>query len=744
MIIKFENGTKVKFDGNPTQADIEEMAAKLGINKKQEVKSPFPTNKEVYQQAGDRINDQITGQGEFAGQSAIQRGVGATATAFNTVPNVIKSQLPEVTQRGIASLGEKIGEKFTWLTDKIASTKLFKEIGDLEAQGYLNPETTPELYRVKESLETATSGGEIAGNILAAEQTAANLTKGVKIAETQMTKIPNPRDAMTLIKGNVKELVGPKITPEIQAKSINSLEEDYYKWVGQTKTGIKNINKVEARTEALNKAGTTGRTPQRVLAENGVVPEIQGTKFATANQSDQFRQKVQPLDEALNLGVKEVDLATSPKPIAELEKSAINRIKSLRITEGAKEAMIKDLKNEFGLMREKYGNAMTTSDMQFEKSPYFNAPKYDSTKPFQGDVNYQVGKSFQEGIEQQALKAGFEDVAQLNREIGDILEAAKFLKSLDGNSLKYGKVGKYAFAIVGASLGTGIVGKILGFAGGEMIGDLLMRADVANPVKRLILRSLEQKSPEAYQATLKWLEEQKALQATRPRLEAPSGASTINQGRPLRVAPEGFDEGGYIGKETIATSQKTLDPLLSEARKYKTAEEFVKAQGTPVYHGTPYDLEGGKLSLKYSGSNMENETGAIFFTDNPQIAKNYSRLPQSEMEGHSYRQSKLISDRVNAGMTEKQARQGGQVVEASIKPKNPLVYDMKGKYYDYELNKRLIEQAKKNGNDVVVIKNVAESDNARGVLGTTYAVIDESAIQTKSQLTDIWKKANGK
>ena len=31
--------------------------------------------------------------------------------------------------------------------------------------------------------------------------------------------------------------------------------------------------------------------------------------------------------------------------------------------------------------------------------------------------------------------------------------------------------------------------------------------------------------------------------------------------------------------------KKTADPLHKEARKYKSAEEFVKAQGTPVYHG---------------------------------------------------------------------------------------------------------------------------------------------------------------
>ena len=31
---------------------------------------------------------------------------------------------------------------------------------------------------------------------------------------------------------------------------------------------------------------------------------------------------------------------------------------------------------------------------------------------------------------------------------------------------------------------------------------------------------------------------------------------------------------------------KAPDALVQEARKYKSADEFIKAQGTPVYHGT--------------------------------------------------------------------------------------------------------------------------------------------------------------
>lgn len=52
-------------------------------------------------------------------------------------------------------------------------------------------------------------------------------------------------------------------------------------------------------------------------------------------------------------------------------------------------------------------------------------------------------------------------------------------------------------------------------------------------------------------------------------------------------------EGGFVkvGKEA--------DNLLQEAKKYKSAEEFVKAQS--LYHGTPAEIEGGKLSFGKGG-----------------------------------------------------------------------------------------------------------------------------------------------
>lgn len=118
---------------------------------------------------GTRIQEDITGTGNAAGQSDLRRGVDATAAAFSGTLSVGKELLPEPARQAIDYVGGKAGEGFSWLTDKIASTQLFKEIGELEAQGYINPEANPGLAKIKETLGTLSSGGELAGDILAAD-----------------------------------------------------------------------------------------------------------------------------------------------------------------------------------------------------------------------------------------------------------------------------------------------------------------------------------------------------------------------------------------------------------------------------------------------------------------------------------------------------------------------------------------------------------------------------------------------
>lgn len=147
--------------------------------------------KNVINEAGTKYDDQIRGQGEYAGQSDVTRGVGAFATAFGAPLKVGFEALPETKnfsfRSGLSSLGNKIGQKFKEATDALAGTKLFKEVGELEAEGYVD--TAP----LRNALQLSSSSGEIAGEVLAYGQAAqgiqgaVNTTKKVAQNTTKAT-----------------------------------------------------------------------------------------------------------------------------------------------------------------------------------------------------------------------------------------------------------------------------------------------------------------------------------------------------------------------------------------------------------------------------------------------------------------------------------------------------------------------------------------------------------------------------
>jgi hypothetical protein len=370
--------------------------------------------------------------------------------------------------------------------------------------------------RFKEKHPEAAANLEALGE---AGQFAANAT----IAKDALDVVPNqPVKAVKEVPGKIADAAeAAKVNK--QKAAIDQLEADYSKWAGSTKSGAKAVTKAETRTAAYNASGAVeAKTPQRVLAEARVVPKVEGTKFATAEQAENFRQTVQPLNEAMQPALREVELQAPAPKIEQMRAKTIERVRSLRMTEGDRQSMIRNIDNDFDLLEQKYKGEIPVTKLADEKSNYWGATRFDSTNPFKADANYQIAKTMQETIEESAKSAGFEDVAQLNREIGDRLEASKFLERLDGQTLKGGRLSKYVFGLAGAAMGNTIPGKILGMIGGNMVAEILMSTSVSTPVKRLLLKSIETKSPEAYEATLKWLNEQGLERSTRLLLPSPA------------------------------------------------------------------------------------------------------------------------------------------------------------------------------------------------------------------------------
>ena len=298
-------------------------------------------------------------------------------------------------------------------------------------------------------------------------------------------------------------------------------------------------------------------------------------------------------------------------------------------------------------------------------------------------------------------------------------------------------------------------------------------------------------------------------------------------------------------KEDLSTKYKNLpkqagmikvgnesDSLLQEARKYKSAEEFVKAQPT-VYHGTKQQFD--TFSSEKLGSNTKAKSAkeGFFFTDNIENANHYTKkvidtanydVAKKIMEDGRFRFQNSYSSRTigvgknisaldfgNKSLTKEnilkvasdnfdneissirkelndytspslKARELSKLDEiAKNKPSYMKIWEdnvknvstnapeIKDVVLDYKKSfivnasesnfgsgnlggakftdatgkvhtgyADTIKYAKENGYDAVIMKNVKDPIKANNTI-----VFSPDQIKTKSQLTDIWKKAQG-
>lgn len=221
-----------------------------------------------------------------------------------------------------------------------------------------------------------------------------------------------------------------------------------------------------------------------------------------------------------------------------------------------------------------------------------------------------------------------------------------------------------------------------------------------------------------------------------------------------------YEKGEKPNKPEAKPIGKETDPLIQEAKKYKSAEEWIKAKGKPVYHGTNIDFEEigtGKGVRQTMLSDKYEDRPAIFFS-----------LKKSDAEFFAKNRAEYF---------EYKGMKGGKprVIEAYLDIKNPAdfttpekadkVLEKAGISYDEEVlglehigttvedeidsgraklselamildEPRNIEKLKKAGYDGAVLL-----ESEKYGLGKSYAVFDKSQIKTKSQLIQIWEQA---
>lgn len=199
-----------------------------------------------------------------------------------------------------------------------------------------------------------------------------------------------------------------------------------------------------------------------------------------------------------------------------------------------------------------------------------------------------------------------------------------------------------------------------------------------------------------------------------------AGAYSSNLKRPL--TSKKVIEGEIVPK-TNPTVGKTVteNSLINEAKKYKSAEEFVKAQGTPIYRGG-VDLSNEKVT-----------DAGISFSKGKNIAEDFAKEKGGKVSEYVISpQAKMIDYENIPNTSMRNVDKFYDIVSASegIYPKNALVEHANLLENDFI---KSVKWAKENGYDVVKLPIEEE-----------FRIINPSVIKTKPQLEQIWKESNKK
>jgi hypothetical protein len=435
-----------------------------------------------------------------------------------------------------------------------------------------------------------------------------------------------------------------------------------------------------------------GVSSRRRIAQTDVLVDAVDENGLIRTENAVKQYEAQTLDQAEGVVRKNLERLGETVDLKTVEKKLVDQVNKSGL-EGA------DLKNALNKikgdiagykLRAKNGKIPLTLLHDAKVSQYkqinFQTPPETST----------YRKAVARGLKETVEESSKFNAKEVNDEIGKYLEDVAFLRRLDGKRVKGGKLGKYFAQISGNIIG-GTAGAAIGGPVGSAVGTIV-GGELGGRIKgSLLQRTLGGRA--GYTAPKNKIIE-KAVKLSKTPYENNLG------NRNTKYNSTANPSKGSIDRSISSLKPKSKLPKLggieNEAKKYKTAEEFVKAQGTPVFRGV---MKGTK-EFSPSSSGAFNEYGFSVSADK-KVANKY--------------------------------RAGGGVIEGYIEPKAKIKIEPNqfgDKEPGYMLDIEKVKQAKKEGYDGYTFTN------KDGELETL--IFNKEIIKTKSQLTDIWNKANNK
>lgn len=320
-------------------------------------------------------------------------------------------------------------------------------------------------------------------------------------------------------------------------------------------------------------------------------------------------------------------------------------------------------------------------------------------------------------------------LARMERIIPGISEDVNILKSIeDIEAAKGQKVGTYIRTGLGVGAGAasgGPVGALIGaIATSPQVGLQLVRA--YGKAKGVSSRLIEPIISKMKSGTKLVGSEYKlvndAIIDASSKMEKRIIKSSVNYAKNIRP--------GLSIEDISKKGNGEIRPTNLDPKNFKTAEEYVKAQGAPVYHGT--SAESAKALEK-----------GYKLLDPKEQAKMQSTFVGEEIFGLSTSRSKLVAQDFQ------NLHSGGKIIEFYVDPMAKIKILEKGVMID-DIPVEQIKKWKKEGYGVIAEtpeKGQRYSYDTNSYVDDVsnewnHLIIDENAVKTKAQLTDIWNKAN--
>jgi len=533
------------------------------------------------------------------------------------------------------------------------------------------------------------------------------------------------------------EIKGWKM-PTTSSKSTYSKANDIYasaskKYGDIAETLVNDGHKLSDNINIKNGTYDTGNTADRIIEQNGKM------------SSEMLRPSLQA-----------ADYYTPRTPVTDVFKNVKTQVLNNRyLTEADKETVLKNISKDQQLLAKKYPKGMSLTDMHDEKITYGSnvkrSPMGDVTTNLKAQSNEFLRDALAKGVEDKAPKDI--GVHEFNQELTKRYKVADYLNAIDGKNVEkslFGKIGtatgKLAGAALGEATGGGLLADVAGYHLGGTVANII--ENMPNPVKSMLLKNLQTVNPPAFEAIKKYLGDQEVERLIRLQLPAPEPLGTVKNPI-IPPAPTTYEKPAQVINREPTEQPKKIkgsikeasgdSALINEARKYKSAEEFVKARTELTYK----NLQENDYSIKQLGKNFDEpveyfragdirKNGDIWLTDNEAGAIQYSKAGGGTKVGSYIVESKkpLIIDTA-----------GGKYANGNIDINKILTKDEIAQGYTNNptTKQKFIDYAKKNGYDAVQFAD-SFPDGEGGM--RSLVVWDKSKIKTKSQLTDIWKKAN--